>query len=539
MPTQDSQHQLPPRPNLDHLKYQARDLLKAFEQGNSDSEERFRRHVPRFRVPSEHVRALEPTLVEAQLVVAREYGFSSWSRLKSHVDAVTGAVSPAHTVEDLARYFVAILDRGIDVVRECLELHPELVDARILDEHSQLRGAALHEALRQQPPPLPDLEHSTTALHLISVAYRDPEACLQICRLLVDHGADVNALGFEENNGHCTPIALATWEGGVEIMRLLLEHGADVSGDLGTFALDTAANHANTDRFDLLVEYGAQSTPWMLVRAGLTDRVVERVDEDPGLLNQRDEQGYSLLQAAALRMDRDAGEGLPGAGRAIAEALIERGVEVDVFTATALNDEDRLGALLQTDPALVHERLGDGKTPVMLAVLAGSNATLSVLLLAGADPSNTLYRAARMDDTDACKLLVEHGAEVTDQAVLAATWRNRVPACLELMLANGGNANAVDGRGTLHWVAAGNPESVQLLIDAGADVNMRAPGATNNTPLHHAAANAESTTRLLAAGADPTLGNANGDTPLDLAKEIEAHEVVDLLREAMDDWHLK
>ena len=201
MPTQDSQHQLPPRPNLDHLKYQARDLLKAFEQGNSDSEERFRRHVPRFRVPSEHVRALEPTLVEAQLVVAREYGFSSWSRLKSHVDAVTGAVSPAHTVEDLARYFVAILDRGIDVVRECLELHPELVDARILDEHSQLRGAALHEALRQPPPPLPDLEHSTTALHLISVAYRDPEACLQICRLLVDHGADVNALGFEENNG--------------------------------------------------------------------------------------------------------------------------------------------------------------------------------------------------------------------------------------------------------------------------------------------------------------------------------------------------
>ena len=46
---------------------------------------------------------------------------------------------------------------------------------------------------------------------------------------------------------------------------------------------------------------------------------------------------------------------------------------------------------------------------------------------------------------------------------------------------------------------------------------MRAPGATNNTPLHHAA------------------GNANGDTPLDLAKEIEAHEVVDLLREAMGD----
>ena len=76
-------------------------------------------------------------------------------------------------------------------------------------------------------------------------------------------------------------------------------------------------------------------------------------------------------------MNRDSGEGLPEAGRATAAALIERGVEVDVFTAAALDDDDRLRALLQADPALVNERLGAGKRPVDLAGLAGSTAPLS------------------------------------------------------------------------------------------------------------------------------------------------------------------
>jgi len=48
--------------------------------------------------------------------------------------------------------------------------------------------------------------------------------------------------------------------------------------------------------------------------------------------------------------------------------------------------------------------------------------------------------------------------------------------------------------------------------------------------LHHAANNADSTARLLAAGADPTLPNANGDTPLDLAERDGALEVAVLLR---------
>ena len=237
MSTPTSQYQLPPRPNLDHLKYQARSLRKVFQQGNADAAERFRRHVPRFRdAQADEVRATGPTHGDAQLVIAREYGFANWRSLKSHVDAVTGFASPtSYTIDDLIQYFDAIVGRDVDAVGDCLERQPTLVHARILNEYAQLRGLSLHEALRQQPLPLPDLEYSTMALHLKSAENMGDS--LEICRLLLDHGADVNALGYEESRGRCPPIVLATWEGGLETMRLLLEHRADMSGETGRMLL--------------------------------------------------------------------------------------------------------------------------------------------------------------------------------------------------------------------------------------------------------------------------------------------------------------
>ena len=58
---QNAPRPLPDRPNLGHLKHQARDLLKA---GDARS------------------------LTDAQLKIARLYGFASWPKLKAHVDAL-------------------------------------------------------------------------------------------------------------------------------------------------------------------------------------------------------------------------------------------------------------------------------------------------------------------------------------------------------------------------------------------------------------------------------------------------------------------
>jgi len=53
---------LPPNPNLEHLKKQAKALLDAAQQQNANA-----------------------TLADAQHVLAREYGFLSWPKLKAHI----------------------------------------------------------------------------------------------------------------------------------------------------------------------------------------------------------------------------------------------------------------------------------------------------------------------------------------------------------------------------------------------------------------------------------------------------------------------
>ena len=79
---------LPDRPNLDHLKRQAKDLLAAYRGGDVDALSRFRDALPgAARKDGEALRALDLRLHDAQSCVAREYGFVSWADLRSFVHA--------------------------------------------------------------------------------------------------------------------------------------------------------------------------------------------------------------------------------------------------------------------------------------------------------------------------------------------------------------------------------------------------------------------------------------------------------------------
>jgi hypothetical protein len=63
---------LPPHPNLEHLKKQAKDLLRDLKKQNP---------------------ALK--LSDTQYALAREYGFASWPKLKAYVEALPRLVKPA------------------------------------------------------------------------------------------------------------------------------------------------------------------------------------------------------------------------------------------------------------------------------------------------------------------------------------------------------------------------------------------------------------------------------------------------------------
>src|SRR5262245_28750803 len=65
----------PVRPNLEQLKHQAKDLLRAIRQGDPAGLAALQKHH------SKPVTAENAKLADAQLVLARSYGLPSWTRL--------------------------------------------------------------------------------------------------------------------------------------------------------------------------------------------------------------------------------------------------------------------------------------------------------------------------------------------------------------------------------------------------------------------------------------------------------------------------
>jgi ankyrin repeat protein len=101
---------LPERPDLDQLKRQAKELLAGFAARESGAVAEVRQYY--HGAPSEAF-----ALHDAQLVLARAYGFDSWPKLKARVDGVT--ISRLHDA----------LEQGDAIgVRNLLQRRPELVN---------------------------------------------------------------------------------------------------------------------------------------------------------------------------------------------------------------------------------------------------------------------------------------------------------------------------------------------------------------------------------------------------------------------------
>ena len=82
-----SSSSLPSRPNLEQLRKQAKDLLKAYRTGESPALLRFRKFLPRLAdADDEHMAEMSLSLRDAQRVIAAEYGFDGWAQLKDHID---------------------------------------------------------------------------------------------------------------------------------------------------------------------------------------------------------------------------------------------------------------------------------------------------------------------------------------------------------------------------------------------------------------------------------------------------------------------
>ena len=129
---------LPARPSLEQLRKQAKDLLRHYRAGDQAALSRIRARHPHPR------RDPKFTLADAQLVIAREYGFESWAKLKHHVEALQ---RPADFDEpqwgrDTWPFLVAVYQGDEATVRRMLSDNPSLSRA----EYAYLQP--LHYAVR-------------------------------------------------------------------------------------------------------------------------------------------------------------------------------------------------------------------------------------------------------------------------------------------------------------------------------------------------------------------------------------------------------
>jgi len=211
---------LPARPDLDQLRHQAKDLLRAAKRGETDA-------VDRLHAVSDHL-----ILDSAQLAVAREYGFATWAKLKTEVDRRE------------------ILDsRDVTRLNALLTEHPELAFEEMRHWCDHPRGAS----------PLGYV--AMLCYDTSRGSWRDVPGTGAIARALLTAGAPVDGDPADPE----TPLMTAASYGDAEVARVLIEAGADLAatasatagGVPGGTALRHAAVFGMTDVVDVLLAAGA------------------------------------------------------------------------------------------------------------------------------------------------------------------------------------------------------------------------------------------------------------------------------------------
>jgi hypothetical protein len=124
--------ELPAKPNLEHLKSQAKDLLDAHRRGEPVAFARIRASVPAFANWSDEQIVRGPfALHDAQSAIAREYGCASWAELRTKVAAGTDPDSkdPVDLQLQVARIGGQLSPAMEAAVREALALRGTQTDA--------------------------------------------------------------------------------------------------------------------------------------------------------------------------------------------------------------------------------------------------------------------------------------------------------------------------------------------------------------------------------------------------------------------------
>ncbi|HEX8523180.1 MAG TPA: ankyrin repeat domain-containing protein [Tepidisphaeraceae bacterium] len=443
---------LPSRPNLRYLKKIAKERLKALRASGATE---------------------RAQLADAQLQLAREYGFASWKKLKAHVEAVAPASTPVteELSATLAEFLIlatvdpatdspaaslaraeALLKQQPGVAKSHLAVACVLGDAEAMED--LLKKDAAQPTRSAAPHGWPPLLYVCYSRYL-KLRKKSESRFVCAAKLLLDHGADVNSMFVHEGFHETALFGACGIANSEKLTRLLLERGADVDdktgGGAGAESLYHACEHLDNRCLKLLIKHGAS----------------------------RERLSYCL--ARKLDFEDSAG----------AKLMLEAGADPRVMVPTG-------------DPTLMHA-IRRGRSVKILQMLLKFGADVSARNKDGMD---ALRLARRLGRTDVAKFLLKHGAVEDDDprevflAACAAGNRRAARTVLEGMPELVKALTPEELKILPDAAAAGKTAAVKLMVELGLDIN--AKGDWGGSAVHQAAwhGHLALTKFLVARGAD-------------------------------------
>jgi ankyrin repeat protein len=211
----------------------------------------------------------------------------------------------------------------------------------------------------------------------------------------------------------------------------------------------------------------------------------------------------------------------------------------EFIDAATQGDVAKVKEMLQADPSLAQSRDTNGLSVILKATYFGQRDVVAALLASGVELN--IFEAAATGQTDRVRTLIEQDPALVNSyspdgfapLSLAAFFGH--PETVDVLLAAGAEVSA-PSRETMKLtplasaLATGHNQIARTLIEHSADVN--AKGDQDVTPLHTAAArgNIEAATFLLEHGADINATTTDGKKPITYAEERNHPEMVDFLK---------
>lgn len=428
---------LPERPDLDHLRGQAKTLLDALREADAGAVERAKRVLAH--------RGEAWQLADAQFVIAREYGFASWPKLAAHVEATR---TNADARERITNAFKAAVETGdVETLKTLFERDPsscELVDAPIFSF-----GARAVARVKKNAALLDLLLANGADINLKSDWWAGPWGVLET--------ADREEADLYLSRGATIDVFAAANLDRVDLLKSMLDADASLvhaKGGDGCRPLHFAKSAA---AMDLILSHGAD-------------------------IDARDVDHESTALQWALPRPDSVHQGIRPAGSLDRVRLLaDRGAMVDIFAAAALSDVALIRRALADYPSaktahvnapgyppcpvqsgghIYTYTLGGGLTPYAIAAAFGSEDAMRVLM-EHATPKERLVAAAMVGRSAEARALVASDPSLPssltaeDQVALpSAAWNANAPAVL-LMLDLGFDplARGPEGGNLLHCAA--------------------------------------------------------------------------------------